>query len=163
VRWRRPQPGGRGVAAVPPLAGPWQTWSCRALPPLPCEVVVHLPAGRGPAELEVLDGDDAPLPAVDVELWQPRSELWFRWPGTPVTLLVGSPGLRPPSYEVAAAGGLPASGAAAVATLGPAREGDGGAFARWPRWALLGALGAAAVTLLLVLARALRQPADQPS
>jgi hypothetical protein len=151
------------VAAAPPPPGPWLPWHCRPLPPLPCEVVLDVPAGAAGLRVEIADGDDAALPAIEAELWQSRHELRFRWPAAPPTLLAGSPGLAAPRYELGAVDGALLARTHTEAHLGPGGDGPAGPLRRWPRWALLTALGTAAGMLLLVLARALRSPGDQPS
>jgi hypothetical protein len=107
--------------------------------------------------LEVDDGDEAPLSRLAVELWRPRREVRFRWPGGEVELLAGAD-VPPPSYDLAAEAAMLLAQPAAEATLGPQRPDR--SSPRLLRWALLGSLGLAALLLLLVLARALRQPAD---
>jgi hypothetical protein len=155
----------QGVGEPPPAPTPWIAWRCEPLPPLPCELAVALPAAaRGPLRIEVADADNAPLAELSAELWRPRRELVFPWPGGAVVLLAGSPRLQAPAYDLAAIAENLRSRPARVARLGPALEGWEGAPARWPRWAVLASLGLAAAVLLLLLVRALpRMPQSRTS
>jgi hypothetical protein len=156
-----------GVGEPPPVATSWIEWRCEPSPPLPCELSLPLPGGgRGPLQLEVRDGDNAPLAALSAELWRPRRALLFPWPGGPVALLAGAPRLPAPAYDLTAVERELRARPARMARLGPAIEGWEGAPARWPRWAVLSSLALAATVLLLLLARALPKmpaPAAEPS
>jgi len=145
-----------GVGQVPDVATGWYPWRCEPMPPLPCELALEPPpSGRGPLRLEIADGDNAPLAELSAELWRPRRELLFPWPGEPVALLAGSPRLPSPQYDLRAVAGELRARAPHVARLGRAVEGSAETPARWPRWAVLASLGLAAGVLLLLLARAL--------
>jgi hypothetical protein len=152
-----------GVGEVPAVTTPWTEWRCEPLPPLPCELTLLPPSeGRGPLRIEIADRDNAPLAELSAELWRPRRELLFPWPGEPVALFAGSPRLTAPQYDLAAVADDLRERPAQVARLGRAIEGSEGAPARWPRWAVLGSLGLAALVLLLLLARALpRMPQSE--
>jgi hypothetical protein len=128
----------------------------RPAPPL----ALDLPARLGTTVDLLLDeGDNAPLPLGRVRLEIPTYRLRFFHPGGgDVRLLYGRKGLRAPRYDLsliasqldpaareARLGSEPRSGAA----------GDIGDCSRVPRGLFWGALGAAVVVLLLVLARLL--------
>jgi hypothetical protein len=131
-------------------------WHCEPLPPLPCELALPaVIAGRGSLRIEIVDGDNAPLGQLAAELWRSRRQLLFPWPGEPPALLAGAPGLAPPDYDLAAVASELRARPATSARLGAEMQAWDGAPARWPRWAVLGSLGLAALVLLLLLARAL--------
>ena len=156
---------GVGAATRETLAQ--SSWQCEPLPPLPCELEMQVPVwsrGRGPLRAEIVDGDNAPLGQLSAELWRSRRELLFPWPGEPPALLAGAPDLAPPRYDLAAVASELRARPAVRASLGEAMEAWDTKPARWPRWAVLGSLGLAAVVLLLLLARALpRMPQSDRS
>lgn len=84
-------------------------WTCMPEPPLPCRQGLPL-TGPAPRLLTVRfkDGDNPPLPALDVQVWRRRDVLLFVWPdlgkGGEVQLLVGAEGLEEPRYDLAALG-----------------------------------------------------------
>jgi len=60
------------------------TWTCAGASSLPCRIAIELP----PNSLETLevafaDGDNAPLPEVDVRVWRRDDVLLFPWPQRP--------------------------------------------------------------------------------
>ncbi len=94
-------PGPKDVAGA--------NWTCMPAPPLPCRTGLPL-NGPAPRLLTVRfqDGDNPPLPALDVQVWRRRDVLLFVWPdlakGGEVQLLVGAQGLEEPRYDLAALG-----------------------------------------------------------
>lgn len=155
------RPGeGRRIEAL----GPWQAWRCDPRPPLPCRL--ELPLGetiRGfsgrPADsllaVEVDDGDDAPLRSVGVELWRRRDVLVFVRPSDdqPLELLAGAPSLEAPSYDLEVfERDLLARPWTAASLITVEAE----AAATGARWILLVSLGLAALGLLFLLDRILR-------
>ena len=95
--------------------GPWVEWTCRFRPPLPCRATLALdgiPAWR--VTLEIDDRGQAPLAAVDLELWRRRDVLLFPWP---LSESDGTP-------RLAAGGEDPAAGG--NGTNGGGGGGDGG-------------------------------------
>jgi hypothetical protein len=141
----------------PRAATTWSGWVCEPQPPLPCEVALALPDDlAGNAQVEIEDGDNAPLATLTGELTGPHRELLFAWPGDGVTLLAGARDLPSPRYDLAEeAASLRAREAVSARVDATPSAGE----TRWPRWAPLAALGLAAAVLLLLLARALPRPA----
>jgi hypothetical protein len=162
--------------APAPGGEPWQRlaatpWTCGETPPFPCplelELRLGLDRGRAPAggapptpprsELVLAfdDGDNAPLPAVAAELWQRDDELLFVWPDAAghVELVVGSPEVAAPRYDLELVAERLLARPFVTATLEPRAEDPGPARLRGTL--ALGALGAAAVVLLVLLSRLL--------
>jgi hypothetical protein len=102
--------------------------------------------------VKIDDGDNRPLPEVEVELWTRRQVLYFVDPGQPLLLRAGSK-LVAPRYDFAGMQPLLNRSDAVAATLGPALE--VAAPVEAPRWVLLSVIGLAAVALLAILARRL--------
>jgi hypothetical protein len=156
------RPGeGRRLEAL----GAWRAWRCDPRPPLPCRL--ELPLGesvRGfsglPADsllaVEVDDGDDAPLRSVGVELWRRQDVLVFVRPSAdePLELLAGAPSLAAPSYDLEVFEkdllARPWSAASLITV-------EAEAAATGARWILLVSLGLAALGLLFLLDRILRE------
>jgi hypothetical protein len=104
------------------------------------------------------DGDNAPLPTVDLSVWRRGDVLLFAWPGQGrVQLLAGAPELAAPVYDLAA-----------LAEVLPVRpwqsaELDLGADLRrgsppwWSRWVLPATLAVAGLFLLALLRRILSE------
>lgn len=135
--WRHADPG----KPAPPLA-------------------LDLPARPGTTVDLVLDeGDNAPLPLGRIRLEVPTFRLRFFHPGGgEVRLLYGRKGLRAPRYDLSLIASQLDSSGVREARLG--REPSPGAVedgARVPRGVFWGALAAAVVVLLLVLARLLHE------
>lgn len=141
-------------------AVPRQSWRCATEPPLPCRQTVGL-AGPAFSLLDLrLDGIEGTgdRPGLDVAVWRRRDVLLFYWPeeGTEgrVRLLAGSGSLRPPVYDLQAAGPalLSRSWQPAAVDLVAAASSQG---PRWGRWVRPFLLLAAAAALLLLLRRIL--------
>jgi hypothetical protein len=146
------------------------TWACPGVSDLRarCRILLNPVAGKR-MRVTFADRDNAPLQGLEVVLWRQRHEAVFPWPGTgTVELLAGDSRLGTPDYDLAVLREdllnrptLTAEpvGSAARETQG-AFSGDG--FPRWlrsrSRWVLLGALGAAAAVLLVILGRTLKHP-----
>lgn len=137
------------------------TWDCPGVSVQPCRLAFTA-AGSESGWLLVAfeDGENAPLPAVDLRAWRQGHELLFPWPGGTVSLLAGQPGLGAPQYDLAAVADqlavypthearllttAPAAPPPSAPVDGPAAE-----------WLLLLAIAAAGLVLLAVLARVLR-------
>jgi hypothetical protein len=162
---RRPV-GVRYPDAGPPALAPREerlvardSWECLPEPPLPCVLALPLagPASRRLA-VRFADGDNAPLPTVDLSVWRRDDVLFFAWPGqSKVQLLAGAPELAAPVYDLAAL--------AEVLPLRPWRsaELDLGADLRrgappwWSRWVLPATLAVAGLFLLALLRRILAE------
>jgi hypothetical protein len=140
-----------------------ETWDCDPEPPLPCRAVLAL-HGAGPDILAVRihDGDDPPLAHLGAEVWRRSDVLLFVWPPIPeggegkVRLLAGARDLAAPDYDFAVLGPVLLARPWQPAELDLEQESADGA--PWGRWVLPGALGVAAVFLLLLLRRILAQP-----
>ena len=159
-----------GRAGTPELqVSGYQNQPCAARPPLPCRAEFSV-AGNAraagdrwlaePARLEVLffDGDDPPLSGVAVEAFRRRDALVFVWPegAAEVRLLAGAPELAAPSYQLARLrdGLLVQPWRPAALDAVSAAPADGG---RTGRWLLLGTLALAAVALVALLRRVLKE------
>lgn len=142
-----------------------ETWDCDLAPPLPCRAALEIP-GRPREAPEALavrihDGDDPPLARLGAEVWRRRDVLLFVWPevddDAEVRLVAGARELRAPDYDFAALGSV-----LLARPWQPAEVDLDGASAAedpaWGRWVLPGALGLAAVFLLLLLRRVLTEP-----
>lgn len=162
VRYRSRRPGGKDGGPV--LR---ETWDCDLAPPLPCRAELEIPGPPREAEtlaVRVHDGDDPPLAQIGAEVWRRRDVLLFVWPhaeGEPkgeaeVRLLAGARDLRAPDYDFAALGPILLARPWQPAEI----DLDGTSVAddpAWGRWVLPGALGIAAVFLLLLLRRVLTE------
>ncbi|MDX1996461.1 MAG: DUF3999 family protein [Thermoanaerobaculia bacterium] len=157
VRWELPERPGAPRDSSPVGSG---EWSCQPVPPLPCRFeldVDRVPAQAERLVVEIADGDDAPVPSLTVELWRRLDVLLFFWPQTSerVTLEAGATELAAPRYELEARRGellarpwRPASVIAEAAGVENGRRG---------RWILLASLGGAALFLLALLHRILKE------
>lgn len=139
-----------------------ETWDCDPEPPLPCRAELAL-RGEAPeiVAVRIHDGDDPPLASLGAEVWRRRDLLLFVWPVVPeggeVRLLAGSRDLAAPDYDFSALGPVLLARPWQAAELDlERRTGEDGAG--WGRWVLPGALGVAALFLLLLLRRILAQP-----
>jgi len=135
-------------------------WSCPGTSDLLSRLIVPLwgPA-RGKLLVTFTDGDNPPLPAVDVLLWRRRHVVLFLAPPGPVRLMAGSPGLGAPRYDLPALGAQLLAMPSAEATTVPSPGGGGRTGSSGVWFALIGALVLCGAALLFVLARALRRPA----
>lgn len=157
VHWELEERPGAPRGSLAAAAG---QWLCQPVPPLPCRLDLDLDAVPPRAERLVVvlaDGDDAPLPSLVAQLWRRLDVLLFFWPQTAerVTLEAGSAELGAPRYELDTRRGellgrpwRPASVIAESATAENGRRG---------RWILLGSLGVAALFLLGLLHRILKE------
>lgn len=140
------------------------TWHCPGISDLPARLVfrVHGVPSRK-FRLVFADGDNAPLPSVDIVAWRQRDVLLFPWPGgAGLTLLAGAPALPPPVYDLASLKDELLSRAAITATidgapraLHPSRKGSTGRF-DMKRWILVLCLAFASAVLLFIFFRAIR-------
>jgi hypothetical protein len=163
---RYPDTAPPGLAAREERLMARSSWECLPEPPLPCRLALPL-AGRAPRHLTLrfADGDNSPLPTVDVAAWRRGDVLLFAWPGLgpdqgpgrgKVQLLAGAPNLKAPVYDLAAlAEALPArpSQVAELDLTGEALR--QGAPPWWGRWVIPAAVVAAAIFLLALLRRIL--------
>jgi hypothetical protein len=139
-------------------------WSCRGPALIPCRLRVPLaPLPTDTILVTLDDGDNPPLPEVDVRVWRTVDTMAFSWPpGGAVQLAVGNPALTAPAYDLALAETDLVTGpfvTAAVDTRPPGEGQETGAdrldrLAR--QWGLAAAVALAAVVLLALLARTLR-------
>jgi hypothetical protein len=154
---RFPAPGPAGLAPRAERIVGHETWECVPQSPLPCRVNVPLagPASRQIA-LRFADGDNPPLPHLDVSVWRRADALFFVWPDSgPVHLLAGADSLSPPVYDLAAlADTLPGQAAVKVSLASGADTGTG-VSPVWAPWVLPATLALAAAILLLLLRRIL--------
>lgn len=156
---------GPGRADVERAAGPSREWTCPPREARSCALWVPLhfdgpptPTGEPRPDWELIvesdDGDNPPLAELTAEVWVRQPLFYFVQPPLPV-LLRESRKLAAPRYDFAGLGpGLPREEAA------PARPGKAENVktpAEAPRWLLPVAIGLAALALLGVLARVLRQ------
>jgi hypothetical protein len=99
---RYPTPGPAGLAPREEHLVARGAWDCLPQPPLPCSLLLPLPA---PAAHRIgvrfADGDNPPLASVDLTVWRRGDVLIFVWPGKGVQLLAGSPQLTAPAYDLA--------------------------------------------------------------
>lgn len=137
------------------------TWDCDPEPPLPCRAELGL-REEAPeiVAVRIHDGDDPPLAHLGAEVWRSRDVFLFVWPVVPdggeVRLLAGARDLAAPDYDFASLGPVLLARPWQAAELDLERQTENGAG--WGRWVLPGALGAAAIFLLLLLRRILAQP-----
>jgi hypothetical protein len=142
-------------------------WSCPGAALPPCRLRL---AGR-PARSRWLlltfdDGENAPLPSVDVTVWRQGHELRFPWPGGAVGLLAGNPTLGYPQYDLANVAdqlyAYPAREARLIEATAapPAVAALGQLDDQATQLALVLALVLAGAVLLVVLARVLRAPEE---
>ena len=119
--------------------------------------------GRAPSVLSLRfhDGDNPPLPDLDMAVWRRRDVLLFVWPqavpkGAAVRLLAGADSLAAPSYDLQALGGTLTG-----RPWQPAEISSGGAPAGgppwWSRWLRSLMLGLATLWLILLLRRILME------
>lgn len=164
-------PGRRGRAPTTSFTLRQSSWECLDSGPLPCvleETATVVDADE--LELEVKDGDDLPLPWVDIEQWRPRAALLFVIPRgvdeEPVRLhladpAVGDPRPGSPRFDLHALVGLLRLRPHVPARLGAAETTETSTLPVTLRQGLLyGAVGLAVLVLLAFLGRMLRESAD---
>jgi len=139
------------------------TWRCPGTSEVPARFVLRANAVEGHRlRLVFEDGDNAPLPSVDVVLWRRRHVLLFPWTGPGVELCVGAKSLGPPSYDLAALKDdiihRPTRPAAVASTPGGVTDQPPRREFVFGRWGLLAALMIAAVLLVAILARSVGRP-----
>ncbi|MEM9554845.1 MAG: DUF3999 family protein [Acidobacteriota bacterium] len=152
------RPGRPGVDARLAVLDGWREWRCAAASPpclLPLEldrVARRLAAEPGVLRLEIDDGDDAPLDKITLALWHAALELRFVWPGAaPELLVLDRP--KAPVYDLETLLRGPVLAWPATPLRVAVEAEPTTAVAN--RWLPL-ALGVAALALLLVLGRLLR-------
>jgi len=147
--------------------------TCTRRPPPPAssdraassELILVPPFPRCPAPsyltVRFADGDNAPLPAVDVAAWRRGDALFFAWPGPgKVQLLAGARDLTAPTYDLSALAEVLPLRPAQIAELDLTGEGlKEGVPPRWARWVIPAALAFAALSLLALLRRILSEQA----
>jgi len=155
---RYPDPGPPGLAQREERLVARDTWECLPEPPLPCRLALPL-GGPAPSYLTVrfADGDNAPLPAVDVAAWRRGDALFFAWPGQgKVQLLAGARDLTAPTYDLSALAEVLPLRPAQIAELDLTGEGlKEGVPPWWASWVIPAALAFAALSLLALLRRIL--------
>lgn len=154
---RSPRSLSRPTARRQEPAAARDDWDCRPEPPLPCRLLLPLPAGA-PELLTVRfhDGDNPPLSDLDLELWRRRDVLLFVWPEEKaVHLLAGAKDLRAPDYDLEALGDVLLARASQPAELDLTGRLAPGETPWWSRWVLPVALILAGTFLLLLLRRIL--------
>ena len=107
-------------------------------------------------ELEIDEGDNAPLPIVSAELLLPSYALRFVSPGSPLTLLYGNPSMGPPRYDLALLAPRLFGQSSHEVTLAATEPSDGAGTTSRERTIFWIVIAAAAVVLLLTLTRLLR-------
>jgi hypothetical protein len=139
------------------------TWRCPGVSEIPTRFVLRGSQIDGHRlRLVFEDGDNAPLPSVDVVVWRRRHVLLFPWAGEGVQLCAGAKNLGAPTYDLAELRNeiirRPTRQASAGGALGetppslPRRESVFG------RGTLLAVLLGVGVLLVVILARALGKP-----
>lgn len=135
-------------------------WTCPGTSDLPARLVIPLwGSGSGDLLLTFTDGDNPPLPSVDLLLWRRGHLLLFVAPEGPVRLMAGSPGLTAPRYDLPALSGQLLAMPAARGALSPVPGGGGRTGSKGVWFALVGVLILCGAALLFILARALKRPA----
>ncbi len=135
-------------------------WRCPGISEIPARFVLRASTvGTRRLRLVFEDGDNAPLPSVDVVLWRRRHVLFFPWTGAGVQLCAGAKDLSPPSYDLAALKEDIIHRPALAASVVLASADSAGQTPRQGivlgRWTLLAALLTAAILLVGILARSL--------
>jgi len=150
---RKPADESHGREADVVAATDWRSSEPESDPP---PIVFDAPArGARTLELEIDEGDNAPLPIVSAELLLPSYALRFVSPGTPLTLLYGNPAAAPPRYDLALLAPRlfgESSHEVTLASMPPEESGEGTSRERKIFWIVI---AAAAVVLLLTLTRLL--------
>jgi len=125
---------------------------------LPCRLGLCLYGARGLSGLRVTfsDGDNPPLPLVDVFVWRRRHLLLFFLPAGEVRLLAGAQSLGQPLYDLAALQEQLLYLPAAAVTLGRPQGTEGAMEQGTAKWALAAILAIAGLVLAVLLARLIR-------
>lgn len=170
-------PGRRGRAPTASFALHHESWQCLDSGPLPCVLdqrTTIVQSADSPLVLSIRDGDDLPLPWVDIEQWRPRAALLFVAPeglspdglgAEPVRVhladpSVGDPRPGPPRFDLDALAGLLRLRPHVPARLGVVETSESSQPPPWLKQGLLyGAVGLAVLVLLALLGRMLREPA----
>ncbi len=124
---------------------------------LPCRLGLCIYGTRGLSGLRVVfsDGDNPPLPSLDISVWRRRHVLIFFLPAGEVRLLAGAQSLGRPLYDIASLQEQLLSLPAATATLG-GLEGAAAAESTAVKWALAAILAIAGLVLAVLLARLIK-------
>jgi hypothetical protein len=154
VELRRPADESRGRDAEVLEIATWQSSDPESDPP---PLTFAVPARNAHAlELEIDEGDNAPLPIVSAELLLPSYALRFVNPGSPLTLLYGNPSMAPPRYDLALLAPRLFGQSSHEVTLAAAEPSDNAGATSPERKIFWIVIAAAAVVLLLTLTRLLR-------
>jgi hypothetical protein len=157
-----PSPEGRhGDSWVPLDSG---SWRCPGVSEIPTRFVLRGSQVDGHRlRLVFEDGDNAPLPSVDVVVWRRRHVLLFPWAGEGVQLCAGARNLGAPTYDLAELRDeiirRPTRPAAAGSAVGEAAPSHPRGDSMFGRGTLLAVLLGVGVLLVVILARSLRKPA----
>jgi len=151
---RRPADESHGRDAEVIESATWQSSDPDSDPP---PLTFAAPARRAHAlELEIDEGDNAPLPIVSAELLLPSYALRFVNPGSPLTLLYGNGSIAPPRYDLALLAPRLFGQSSHEVTLAAAEPADGAGTTSRERKIFWIVIAAAAVILLFTLTRLLR-------
>jgi hypothetical protein len=154
VLLRRPADESHGRDAELLESESWKSSDPESDPP---PLTLAAPARNAHAvELEIDEGDNAPLPIVSAELLLPSYALRFVNPGSTLTLLYGNPSMTPPRYDLALLAPRlfgESSHEVTLAAAEPADTAGGRSRERKIFWIVI---AAAAVVLLFTLTRLLR-------
>src|SRR5580693_9280932 len=156
---RYPAPGPAGLAPREERVVARESWDCMPQPPLPCQATLPLMApGASHLALRLADGDNPPLPRLDLAVWRRDDVLIFAWPEQgKVHLLSGAEGLEAPVYDLSALADSLRGQPWVRAELAPGEDAGAGEGRWWHRWLLPATLAAAGGGLLLLLRRILAQ------
>lgn len=153
VTVRRPADESHGREADVIVSTDWRSGDPESDPP-PLTFVAPQRATRT-LELEIDEGDNAPLPLVSAELLIPSYALRFISPGSPLTLLYGNPSAAPPRYDLALLAPRLFGQSSRDVTLASMPPADGPSATSRERKIFWIVIAAAAVVLLLTLTRLL--------
>jgi hypothetical protein len=149
--------GRRGDSWVPLDSG---TWRCPGVSEIPTRFVLSASQVDGHRlRLVFEDGDNAPLPSVDIVAWRRRHVLLFPWAGEGIQLCAGAKNLGSPTYDLAALKDeiirrptRPATAGGALGETNPSLPRRESVFGRGTLLAVLLGVG---VLLVVILARSL--------
>jgi hypothetical protein len=151
---RKPADESRGRDAETLDTTPWQSSDPDSDPP-PLTFDVPL-RGTHNVELQIDEGDNAPLPITSAELLLPSYALRFVSPGAPLTLLYGNPAAAPPRYDLALLAPRLFGQSSREVMLAAATPADSAGVTSRERMIFWIVIAAAAVVLLATLTRLLR-------